>query len=274
MEQNINENTGKPINRAELIDNVINKVEEKNDQILTVLLEDIDGAINYYFNSVMKPRVEENGMFITVPVMYGSPERWKSIQVDGFVRDNKGRLITPLIMFKRNSVAQNPDISVDKLDANNPNIFYTVQRKYSQKNRYDNFNILTDQIPIREYYNVVMPDYITATYDVVLWTSYVAQMNKLVEALIYSSGAYWGDVSKFRFRTVASDIATPVEITNDTDRTSKSTLTLTVYGYLVPDNISKILAQKGEVLKKTLSVKKTIVFVEVDNYPHNKLKTQ
>ena len=36
-----------------------------------------------------------------VPVIYGSPERWKSIQKDAYYRDKKGAIMMPIIMFKR-----------------------------------------------------------------------------------------------------------------------------------------------------------------------------
>ena len=36
--------------------------------------------------------------------MYASPERWKSIQQDGFMRDKKDQTITPVIVYKRTSV--------------------------------------------------------------------------------------------------------------------------------------------------------------------------
>ena len=70
----------------------------------TVGLRDIDETIIYYFNNVIKPSVNQNGSKINVPILYGSPERWKSVQKDGFYRDKNGKIQAPLIMFKRDSV--------------------------------------------------------------------------------------------------------------------------------------------------------------------------
>ena len=53
-------------------------------------------------------------------------ERWKSIKRDGFLRDKK-RQNYSIIMFKRNTIDMNKDISIDKLD-NNPHIFYTFEK--------------------------------------------------------------------------------------------------------------------------------------------------
>ena len=33
---------------------------------------------------------------LNVPVLYGSPERWKSVQKDGFYRDKNGKIQAPL----------------------------------------------------------------------------------------------------------------------------------------------------------------------------------
>ena len=92
-----------------------------------VTLLDIDTSINFYFNSVIKPSVEDNGENVKVPLMYASPERWKSIQQDGFMRDKKDQIITPVIVYKRTSVEKDDSLPQDKLDANNPNLFYTFE---------------------------------------------------------------------------------------------------------------------------------------------------
>ena len=58
----------------------------KNDDVkqFHVGLRDIDETIVYYFNNVIKPSVIRNGKRVNVPILYGSPERWKSVQKDGF----------------------------------------------------------------------------------------------------------------------------------------------------------------------------------------------
>ena len=71
---------------------------------VSVGLMDVDAAIMYYFNEVIKPKVVINKQEIKVPVYYANAERWNSIQKQGYVRDVKGSLITPLIVFKRISI--------------------------------------------------------------------------------------------------------------------------------------------------------------------------
>ena len=79
---------------------------------------DHDSAIMYYFNEVIKPTIVDNKDTIKVPVMYASPERWKAILRDGFIRDKKRQIITPVITYRRTSIEKDETLPVDKLDAN------------------------------------------------------------------------------------------------------------------------------------------------------------
>ena len=92
-------NTGISFNRGEK-----RSLKGETDKIQTIGIQDIDEAIMYYFNNVIKPSVEQNGKRINVPIIYGAPERMKSSQKDGYYRDKKGAIMYPLIMFKRTSV--------------------------------------------------------------------------------------------------------------------------------------------------------------------------
>ena len=78
----------------------------KDDTVkdVSIGLQDHDEAIMYYFNNFIKPSAIVNGDRVSVPIIYGSPERWKGVQKDGFYRDKEGKIQVPLIMFKRDSV--------------------------------------------------------------------------------------------------------------------------------------------------------------------------
>ena len=225
-----------------------------------VTLLDIDSAINFYFNNVIKPSVEDNGENVKVPLMYASPERWKSIQRDGFMRDKKDQIITPVIVYKRTSVEKDESLAQDKLDANNPNLFYTFQKKFSQQNKYDNFAVQIGNFPTREYYNVTMPDYVTLTYDFTIWTSYIEQMNKIIERIVYSDGAYWGDPDKMRFRSSVDSITDATEV-GDAERLVRSTFSVTLRGYLLP----KANFDHRSTTQKYLSPKRVTFGVDVDS---------
>ena len=148
----------------------------------SVGLQDIDEAVFFYFKEIIRPTVIQNGNRLPVPVIYGSPEKWKSYQKDGYYRDIKGKIMAPLIMFKKTDITKNRSIA-NKLDANNPNNFEVFTKRYSPKNAYDNFKVLNNRVPQKLYYAVVMPDYLTVTYEVAVFTYYVEQLNKIVEAM-------------------------------------------------------------------------------------------
>ena len=198
-----------------------------------VTLLDIDSAITFYFENVIKPSVEDNGENVKVPIMYASPERWSAIRKNGFMRDKKDQIITPVIAYKRTSIDKNDTLPQDKLDANNPNLFYTFEKKFSQENKYDNFSVQIGNQPSREYYNVTMPDYVTVSYDFIVWTSYIEQMNKILERIVYSDGAYWGEPDKMRFHSTVDSITDATEV-SDSERIVRSNFSVTLKGYLLP----------------------------------------
>ena len=225
-----------------------------------VTLMDMDGSIMSYFDDVIKPSVEDNGENVKVPVMYASPERWKSIQRDGFMKDKKRQTITPVIVYRRTSIAKDDMVPQDKLDANNPNQFYTFEKKFSDINKYSNFKSQIGLLPQKEYYNVTFPDYVTLTYDFIIWTSYIEQMNKIVERVVYSDGAYWGHPDKMRFRTSVDTFTDATEI-GDTERLVRTNFTVTLRGYLLP----KGNFDHRSTTQKFITPKKVIFGTETDS---------
>ena len=249
----------KPLNRGKVISRKTDKVKD-----FTVSIRDIDFAIKYYFKNIIKPSVVENGIIIDVPVIYGSPERWKSIQRDGYFKDEKDKLILPLIVFKRNSISKDDSFSIDKLDANNPILFYPFKKKWSEKNKYDNFSVSMGIKPTEEYYSVVVPDYVILNYDFIVMTEAVEQMNKIIEAIVYSEGSYWGEKERFKFRTKIQTYTTNIEGGNDSQRTVKTTFSLELNGYLVPDSINKQLPLVAGNFEKAFSPKQIFFGTDVD----------
>ncbi len=253
----------KPLPRKKRVENRgYQYSRKKKDKVnnVSVTLKDIDSAIIYYLENVIKPSVEENGEHIKVPVLYGSVERWKAILRDGFLRDKKRQIITPVIVFKRNTININETIPQDKLDANNPHLFYPFQKKYSQVNRYDNLATQIGTVSQREYYNVSFPDYVTLTYDFIIWTSFIEQMNKIVERINYSDGAYWGDPEKMRFRSTIDSFDDATEI-GEAERLIRTNFNVTINGYLLTEKglenkptIDKFITPKKVTFHESITV--------------------
>ena len=223
----------------------------------TVGFEDIDEAIHYYFTQVIKPSVVQNGTRIAVPVIYGSPERWKSTQKDGYYKDKNGAIMAPLIMFKRDNIDKNRSLG-NKMDANSPHLYAAWRKLYNNKNSYSNFDALNNRIPVEQFIVNVIPDYVTITYTCAVQTYYVSQLNKIVEAINYASDTYWGEKERFKFYTTISSFDTPIEISDNSNRIAKSTFTLTIKGYIIPDNIQKEIT----AIKKYNSKAQVIIGIE------------
>jgi hypothetical protein len=242
------------------------QVSRRDDIIrdITIGLQDHDEAIMYYFNNIIRPSVIINGNRTNVPIIYGSPERWKSVQKDGYYRDKEGKIQTPLIMYKRDSVEKRRDLG-NKLDANTPQLFYTFAKPYSKKNVYDNFSVLQGRKPQQELYKIVVPDFVILQYTCTIWCDYVAQMNKLVEMINYSSDSYWGDKERFKFNARIDTYNNTTEISQGDNRIVKTNFGLTIQGYLIPDNVSKEIASGGT--KKSYTKSRVVFNTEVIETP-------
>lgn len=248
---------GIPFNRSE-------KLSRKGDTYkeFTVGLQDIDESIFYYFQNVIRPFVYQNGERIEVPIIYGSPERWKAVQKDGYYRDKNGRVMSPIIMFKRNTITKNRSIT-NKLDANQPNLYTAWMKQYSTKNFYSNFNALNNRDQVKQFVANVVPDYVTIQYSVIVQTYYIEQLNNIVEAINYASDAYWGDPQRFKFMARIDSFNTVNEIAKGEDRSVRSTFDINMYGYIIPDAIQKDLNS----IKKYNSKSKVIFSLETTTNP-------
>jgi len=230
---------------------------EDSTKPFKVGIQDIDEAILYYFENVIRPFVIQNGERLPVPVLYGSPEKWKSMQRDGYYRDNKGAPMYPLIVFKRDSIDRDRSIA-NKLDANNPNNFGVFTKKYSPYDAYSNFNVLNNRTPEKTYYATIMPDYVNITYTCVIFTYYVEQLNTIIEAINYASDAYWGDPQRYKFQARIDSFSTVNELADNDERTVKSTFNIKLNGYLIPN----VLQKDMNAIKKFRDKSKVIFSVE------------
>jgi hypothetical protein len=244
--------TGVDFNRSE-------KLTFKGDTTkpITIGLQDIDESIFYYFENIIKPYVYQNGSKIPVPLIYGAPEKFKSAQKDGYYKDKNGKIMSPIIVFKRDNLEPNRSIT-NKLDANNPQLYTSWQKPYNSKNSYSNFNILNNRIPTQQFIATVVPDYITLTYSFIVQTYYIEQLNKIIESINYASDSYWGDPERFKFKAKINGFASATEMKQDDNRTVQSTFNLSVYGYIIPDTIQKDLT----AIKKYNSKSKIIIGME------------
>jgi hypothetical protein len=207
----------------------------------SVSLKDHDEVIKYYFENTIKPSVIQNGTRVPVPIMYGSPERWKTVQSDGALRDKDGKLLTPLIMFKRDTLEKNRSLG-NKLDGNKVHNYQLFEQQFNKRNIYDRFSVITNRTPSKEVFMSVVPDYVTLTYSCIIFTDYVEQINPIIEAINFASDSYWGDFSRFKFRARVDQFSTTTEVNTTDGRAVRSTFNIILNGYIIPDTVNKQIA--------------------------------
>ena len=225
--------------------NKAKQVSRRNDdtKVPTVGIYDIDLAFKDFLEKDVKPTITEDGKFIPVPVMYASPENWTSAQRDGFMKDSKGKILTPLISFKRNSLDINTEYSKLKV-LTDEDTSRTFVKKYGKENRYDAFSQLVDQKPVEERYIIDTPDYVNIQYDVIIWCNYMEDLNKVVEQIIYFQGGAFGQRYKFQIKGESYSFETTNGVGEE--RLVRSNVTLTTKAYLVPEHKGSTLnAQKA-----------------------------
>jgi len=220
-------------------DPILNKAKQirrdkDNVKNVSVGIYDIDSAFKNFLEKDVRPTVEDDGRFYPVPVMYASPEKWASAQRDGFMRDENGMMLTPVIVFKRDNLSVNTDLAKLKV-AQNEDTHQFFERKYNKLNKYDQFAILTGENPKKEFMSVERPDYVDLQYEVIVWCDYMEQVNKVVEQIVFFQGRSFGERYKFVIKGDSYSFETMSEMGQD--RITKATISLVTKAYIVPEYV-------------------------------------
>lgn len=228
----------------------------------SVTLLDIDTTIFTHLDTTVSPEIPISGVTTKVPILYASPERWIAIQDDGFVRDKNGKIQCPVIAFRRSTMQRN-----DSLMTLNRYLQYPTVRKFSQKNQYDRFSLMNNFNQVGEVYSVTLPDHVIINYEFIVWTEASEQANIVAEKINFATEDYWGDKHRFKFRTSISDYQFQSEVSVEQDRMVKTTFTMMVYAYLLPDKFEN----NRSTVQKSFTARKVVVGAEsvasADTYP-------
>ncbi len=225
---------------------------------LSIGLTDIDTTVIRHMKNVMKPIVREANEIIKVPVMYGNEERWKSIRNRGVLRDKNNTIILPVIVIKRTGVAMNDQMPLS-FDNDVQGKFISVVRSsngWSKNNRYDRFSVLTGQKPVEEFVKTGMPDFVVCTYNIVMMTAFMEQMNDLNTIMVEHLETYWGDSTSYRFvSSLEGDISNEVQMESQGERLIRNELTITIKGYMIPEFTDNVFGKTSE-MKRAYKPKK------------------
>ena len=141
----------------------------------------------------------------------------------------------------------------------NRHVSYPSVSRYSKKHKYDRFSAMTATEKPVELFDIVIPDYVTLTYEVIIWTDFTEHMNRVVEAFQYATDEYWGDKSGFKFRVKIDSFDNTTEISEGSQRIVRTNFTMAVNAYLLPEQFDN-----ESTHKKSMSGKKVVFGVETD----------
>jgi hypothetical protein len=231
----------------------------------SITLKDIDTTVLTHVKNVMKPSIKESNEIIKIPVYYGNEERWKAVRERGVLRDKNGALILPLIVLKRTEVARN-DLSGQSYshDVKNEHINVVRSSRWSKENRYDRFSVKQGVKPAYENIVTTMPTYSNITYEFVLWTNFIEQMNPLVESFVDQSHTYWGDGERMKFLCTIDSISDASEMDSRGERFIKSTFSVNTSAYLLPEYINSVVTNKISNMRKQITPTKVTFGLEGD----------
>lgn len=241
------------------VQNRANDIPLEKTQPISVTLYTIDNAILRHMNERIKPIVTQNGNEVKVPVIYGDPERWKSAQRDGVMRDSIGKIQLPMIMIRRTGMK--------KSIINSPVNKYlerTFETGWNRRTPYDQFAVKNKITPSREYLVTTLPDYYEISYRCIIWTEYMEQMNAVVENISFETDQYWGERNDYKFRTSVKSFEPLTELPTSQDRVVRTQFDMTVYAYLLPEEALDRQNNRTLTSQKRYSIKKTVTFTEIE----------
>ena len=267
--QNIDRKTNKPEpTQVESLygDRVLNRATQtrRDDDVIRTprrTMFDVDYAIKWFIENEIQPQIKSNQEIISVPIIFANGEKWDNVQRLGYLRDEKGKLQSPMIMLKRSSVVERDNYRT--LDVNWPQAGNQIihRTKYNERNRYeDELFPIPNLVPANsnKVYLIDIPKYVTVEYEMMLWCDFTTQMNDLVDQILPYGRFAWGNEAN-KFATSICSISFETVNTVGEDRLVRATIPLTVQATLLAGQEARM-----DTIKKMYSVKKISYDTVVD----------
>ena len=181
------------------------------------------------------------------------------------LRDKNNSIILPVIVLKRTSVDKNETLSQGfEHDVKRKHSDFTRQTQWSKENRYDRFSVLTGRTPASINVVTSMPNFVNITYEFVLLTAFIEQMNTIVEEFVEFSNTYWGDSEEYKFLCTVDSISDASEISAGEERLIKSTFSVNTKAYLLPEYTNSVVTNKISQIQRRLKPTQVIFGFEGD----------
>ena len=235
------------------------------DKNYSITLKDVDTSIITHVKNVIKPTIREANEQIKVPILYGNEERWVNVRKRGVLRDKNNSIILPVVVLKRTSVDKNETLSQGfEHDVKRKYSDFTRQTQWSKENRYDRFSVLTGRTPASINVVTSMPNFVNITYEFVLLTAFIEQMNTIVEEFVEFSNTYWGDSEEYKFLCTVDSISDASEVNAGEERLIKSTFSVNTKAYLLPEYTNSVVTNKISQIQRRLKPTQVIFGFEGD----------
>lgn len=164
--------------------------QDVHSDIQNITIETIDQAIYDWLNKTVDSHVEHpNGDRKKVHVTMASGERWVTGRQRKGIRDRNGLIILPVISLRRTGVTLDPSMSAMSLETPNLQISRIISDKTNaianiSEKRLSSFKI-KDPV-IYEVTTIPFPKRSIMTYELLIQTQYIVQMNTIIEKLFNS----------------------------------------------------------------------------------------
>lgn len=88
----------------------VNQVaNNENLRAVRLGLYDVDNAIKWHLENVVNLQIDTVQGSKKVPVIFATPEKWVSVQTQGYIHDNNDKIITPIAVLNRTGIEQRQD---------------------------------------------------------------------------------------------------------------------------------------------------------------------
>jgi len=235
-----------------------NKFVEGVQQPVGIGLYTVDNAILKYLQTKIKPVVSQQGKQIQVPVIYGNPERWKSAQQDGSIRDKNGMIMLPIMMIRRTNMKKNSTNSPVNKYQN-----YLFKTGWNARNVYDRFTALNGIKPSEVYHSTIIPDFYDITYEGLIWTEFMEQMNRLVENISFESDEYWGEDNNYKFITRIDQFEQTTDLPAKSARLVRNKFSMSVRAYILPQSVLDKNGNRTTTTRLEYTPKKVVFNTEI-----------
>ena len=172
----------------------------------------------------------------------------------------------PLIVLRRTDVVFNDamPLSFDQ-DVTGEYIKVVRSKQWSKDNRYDRFAVQTGRQPVQETITTGMPDFVNCTYQIIMMTNYIEQMNNLTELFIEYENTYFGDEHSYKFLSaLEGSFSDATEMTVEGERIIRTDFSMMLKGYVIPQFTNTIVTGKTAEIIRNIPPNRVVFGFEGD----------